>query len=247
MEFIFKVLMNSFFGSCLTDKTRFRETKICANKEQTMKLVKQPTFKSYKIVNENLIIVEMSKNKCNFDSPIMIGSIVLLNSKCNLYNYMYTIIPSLFGKENIIFSMQDTDSIIYKINNCSYEKCLEILKENKHLFNKELGLMENEINKDIKEIISLRSKCYSFQTVDNEQKSKAKGIMKNYCKKYHDHEYSKKILFNELNTSKAEYYKISLKDTKLVTELQLKDDISNFNDKRYMIDNLTSKPHEIYL
>ena len=44
---------------------------------------------------------------------------------------------------------------------------------------------------------------------------------------------------------KAEYYQISLKDTKLVTELQIKDDISNFNDKRYMTDNITSKPHEI--
>ena len=84
-------------------------------------------------------------------------------------------------------------------------------------------------------------------TVDDVSKSKAKGIMKNYCKKFHNHEYFKKILFNELKTSKAEYYKISLKDTKLVTELQIKGDISNFNDKRYMLDNLNSKPHEIYL
>ena len=57
-----------------------------------MKLVKQPTFKSYKIVNDQLTIIEMSKNKCIFDSPIMTGSIVLFNSKCTLYNYMYNII-----------------------------------------------------------------------------------------------------------------------------------------------------------
>ena len=50
-----------------------------------------------------------------------------------------------------------------------------------------------------------------------------------------------------MKTSKAEYFKISLKDTKLVTELQIKDDISSFNDKRDMIDNLISKPHEINL
>ena len=46
---------------------------------------------------------------------------------------------------------------------------------------------------------------------------------------------------------KAEYYKISLKDNKLVTELQIKDDITNFNGKQYMIDNLTSIPHTINL
>ena len=147
MEFCIKILMNAFYGAMLTDKTRFRDIKICVNKEQAMKYLKQPTFKSYKIVNDQLNIIEMSKNKCIFDSPIMIGSIVLFNSKCTLYNYMYNIIPNLFGRENIIFSMQDTDSIIYKIKNCTYDKYLKILKENPHLFGKELGLMENELKK----------------------------------------------------------------------------------------------------
>ena len=39
----------------------------------------------------------------------------------------------------------------------------------------------------------------------------------------------------------------NLGNCKLFTELQIKDDISNFNDKRYIIDNLTSKTHEINL
>ena len=72
---------------------------------------------------------------------------------------------------------------------------------------------------------------------------KSKGINKNYCKKHHTHEYFRKILFNEISMKKAEYYKITLKDGKLLTELQIKDDISNFNDKRYMLNNLISKPH----
>ena len=91
-----------------------------------------------------------------------------------------------------------------------------------------MGLMGNELLKKIFEIISLRSKCYSILTVDDVSKSKSKGISKNYCKVNHNHEYFKKILFNKLKTSKASYYKISLKDTKLITELQIKDDISNW-------------------
>ena len=189
----------------------------------------------------------MSKNKCVFDSPILIGSQVLFYSKCNLYNYTCNIIPKLFGKENITFSLRHTDSIIYKIKNCSYEKYLEIINNNKHLFDKELGLMENEIKSNIKEIISLRSKCYSILTVDDINKSKAKSISKNYCKEFHNHKYFKKVLFNEINNNKAEFYIISLKEGKLQTILQLKDDINNFNDKRHMINNLVSKPHEINL
>ena len=242
MEFCIKIMMNSFYGSCLTDKTKFRDVRICTSKRQALKLTKMPNFQSMEPISENLLIVELSKKKTVFDSPIMIGSIVLFNSKCNLYNYMYNIIPNLFGRENIVYSCRDTDSILYKINNCSYENYLKTLEENPHLFAKELGLMENELKENIQEIISLRSKCYSILTESNNI-SKAKSIGKNYCKKYHDHQYFKKILFNEIKIKKAEYYKISLKDNKLITELQSKDDISNFNDKRYMIDNLTSKPH----
>ena len=76
---------------------------------------------------------------------------------------MYNIIPNLFRRENITFSLRDTDPIIYKIKNCSYEKYLSILKENPQYFNKEMGLMENQIPENIKEVNSLRSKSYSIQ------------------------------------------------------------------------------------
>ena len=170
MELSFKIMMNSFYGSTLTDKTRFKDIKICTTKSQAMKLTKKPHFNSLNIINENLVIIEMSKNKCIFDSPILIGSQVLFNSKCSLYNYMYNIIPKLFGRENIIYSLRATDSIIYKIKNCSHKKYLETLKNSKKYFNKELGLMENEIPQNINEVISLMSKCYSIQTVDNNLK-----------------------------------------------------------------------------
>ena len=140
----------------------------------------------------------MSKNKCVFDSPILIGSEVLFNSKYSLYNYMYNIIPELFGRDNITFSARDTDSIIYKIKNCSHEKYLEILKNNTRYFSEELGLIENEIKENINEVISLMSKCYSIQTVDNKIENKSKGISKNYSEKNHTHEYFKKFCLMKL-------------------------------------------------
>ena len=115
--------------------------------------------------------------------------------------------------------------------------------------------MENVIKENINEVISLRSKFYSIQKVSdinnkidlNYKLRKAKGIPKNYSKNIHTHDYFRKVLLNEIKYNKAEYYKISLQCGKLKTELKIKDDISNFNDKRYMIDNLTSKPHDIDL
>ena len=115
--------------------------------------------------------------------------------------------------------------------------------------------MENEIDENINEVISLRSKSYTIQKFsdinikidNNHELRKSKGISDSYRKKYHTHKYFKKILFNKMYMKNAEYYKISLKDGRFITELQIKDDISNFNDKRYMTDNLTSKPHTINL
>ena len=181
-------MMNSFYGATLTDKTRFKDIKICTTKEQAMKLTKKPNFNSFNIINENLVIIEMSKNKSIFDSPILIGSQVLFNSKCNLYNYMINIIPKLFGKDDITFSARDTDSIIYEIKNCSHKKYLEILKNNHQYFSEEMGLMENEIYEIINEVISLMSKCCSIQAVDNKIERRVKGISKNYSDKNHTHE-----------------------------------------------------------
>ena len=93
-ELCFKILMNSFYGATLTVKTRFRDIRVCATKRQALKFTKLPNFHSYKIINENLITAELSKNKCVFDSPVLIGSEVLFNSKFNLYNYMYNIISN---------------------------------------------------------------------------------------------------------------------------------------------------------
>ena len=102
------------------------------------------------------------------------------------------------------------------------KKYLETLKNNKHLFNKELGLMENEIKENINEVISLMSKSYSIQTDNDINKIKSKGISKNYSDKNHTHKYFKKVLFNEIKNNKAEFYRISLKNGKLQTSITIK-------------------------
>ena len=60
-EFLIKIMMNSFYGSTLTDKTKFRDIRICTTKKQSLKFTKLPNFHSIKIINENLNIIELSK------------------------------------------------------------------------------------------------------------------------------------------------------------------------------------------
>ena len=60
-QFICKILINSFYGSCLTDKTKFRDIRICTSKRQALEFTKLPTYVSMNPINENLIIIELSK------------------------------------------------------------------------------------------------------------------------------------------------------------------------------------------
>ena len=76
---------------------------------------------------------------------------------------------------------------------------------------------------------------------------KSKGINTNYRKKYHTHDLYKKVLFGSDTSKKCQYYKIIQKNGKLLTQLEVKDDINNFNDKMFMFDNLTSKPYIIHI
>ena len=71
----------------------------------------------------------MEKLSVVYNYPILIGSIILQNSKVHMYNYLYKIYPKLFGNDYKVLYM-DTDSICAKLNMTheDYVKILEKIK-----------------------------------------------------------------------------------------------------------------------
>ena len=110
-----KILMNSLYGSMLTKAENFRDFKIITNPKQADFCTKRPNFNSMVIISEDLTIIEMDKIKTVYYSPILIGSIILKNSKVILFDYMCNKFPKLFGKENMEIGYVDTDTIIFKL------------------------------------------------------------------------------------------------------------------------------------
>ena len=112
----------------------------------------------------------MEKTSVTYNYPILIGSIILQNSKVHVFNYLYKIYPKLFGDYKVLY--MDTDSIFSKLN-ISRDEYLRILEKNKDLFGKDIGLMEPEcIDNPIKEFIGLSSKCYSYICKNNIKNNK---------------------------------------------------------------------------
>ena len=103
MTFMIKIMLNSLYGVMLTNKEKIRDIRICTNKKQALKYSKMNNIHSFEDIHENLIIVELSKVKVTCDTFMLVGTQILMNSKCDLYEYMYNILPKLFKKENITF------------------------------------------------------------------------------------------------------------------------------------------------
>ena len=160
MSNTFKILSNSLFGVMMTRCEKFKDFKIVTKESQVDKQTRKPNFSCRNVINKNLTILKMEKTSVVYNYPILIGSIILQNSKIHMFNYLYKIYPKLFGDYKVLY--MDTDSIYAKLN-ISHDEYLKILEENKNLFGKNIGMMEPEcIDNPIKEFITLSSKCYSY-------------------------------------------------------------------------------------
>ena len=254
MSDTFKILANSLFGVTMTRCEKFVNLKIVTNEQQVDKQVKKPNFNSRNIINENLAILEVEKTSVVYNYPILIGSIILQNSKVHVYNYLYKIYPKLFKDYKVLY--MDTDSIYSKLN-MSHKDYIEILEKNKELFGEKIGNIEPEyLNNPIQEGVFLSSKCYSYicknDIPKNEHKMKnnilhTKGIMNSYSQQYIDHNLFKETLLNNDKPQKISFNTISVKNQKIKTNSITKNNVEFLNDKRYIKDINTNIPHTLYV
>ena len=196
----------------------------------------------------------MEKTSVVYNYPILIGSIILQNSKVHMFNYLYKIYPRLFGNYKVLY--MDTDSIYAKLN-ISHNKYLKILEENKDLFGNSIGQMEPErLDNPIKEFISLSSKCYSYicknDIKDNKNKLKnnivhSKGIANSYKNKYIDHVLFKETLLENMKPEKISFNNISVKNQQIKTNTIIKNNVEFLNDKRYISNIDENIPHTLYI
>ena len=238
----------------MTRCEKFKDFKIVSKESQVDKQIKKPNFSCRNIINKNLTILEMEKTSVTYNYPILIGSIILQNSKVHMFNYLYKIYPKLFGDYKVLY--MDTDSIYSKLN-ISHDEYLKILEENKDLFGKFIGMMEPEYtNNPIKEFISLSSKCYSYlcenDIENNKNKLKnnfihSKGIANSYKNKHIDHALFKKALIENMKPNKISFNNISVKNQQIITNTIVKNNIEFLNDKRCIFNIYENISHTLYI
>ena len=77
----------------------------------------KPTCVSCKILHENLVAVNMKKERLKLDKPSYVGMCILDLSKVLMYNFHYNFMEKKYGEDShsakLLFT--DTDSLCYRI------------------------------------------------------------------------------------------------------------------------------------
>ena len=248
----YKLMNNSVFGKTMENIRRHRNIKLVNNREDYLKSVMKPNFKSGTLLGPDLISCEMGKVKVVMNKPVYLGQAILDLSKTIMYEFHYDYMKRKYG-DRLKLCYMDTDSFIYSVKTEDFY--MDIAKDIEARFDtsgyvpdrplpigknkKVIGLMKDELGGEImKEFISLRPKVYSYRVKDLEPKE-CKGIKKSIVKKTISFEDYKKCSFDGGGIHRSQLLFRSSKH-RIRTLESNKLALSREDDKRISIDGIAS-------
>ena len=250
----FKLMNNSIYGKTMENVRLRIDLKLVKNFEQAKRYIRKPNFDYLKRFDENLCAVHMNKTQVYLNKPIYVGFSVLELSKLHMFQFYYETLKPNFKDVKLLY--MDTDAFVLHITEGNIIKkfkeldthfdCSDYPKDNLLYSNenqKVVGKFKDELKGDVMtKFISLRSKMYSFQTLNSTKDKKiCKGIKKSTVENelsfndYYD------CLFN--NNSKSLSFNIIRSENHILyTEEITKKGLSTIDDKGYYLDNIHRVP-----
>lgn len=244
-----KLSNNSVYGKTLEDVRKYRDVRLCSTWEKAEKLMSKWNFESVTVFDDEFVAVEMKKTKHVMKKPSFEGGVILDLAKLHVADFHYNVIVKNFKSQaKLIYT--DTDSLIYKFENCNI---YEFMRAHPEYFDtsdysedniygigrhnkKVLGLMKDEMNGVIiRKIVALRAKLYAYLREDDYVGKRAKGVKRNVL---HDEIHMEDYQLT-LNTKKQKFCNqtlIKASKHKMYTIKSRKIALSAEDDKRYPVD-----------
>ena len=253
----YKLSVNSLFGKTIENPEKRSKVKLCQTKNELEKRVGHYSFKRSKIINKNLVGVEMKNSLVKMNKPFYVGNAVLELSKFHMYNFHYNVMKPVFN-ERIHLLYTDTDSLMYEIESESPYWELEAAGKkdwfdfsnfpSDHFLhddsNKRVpGLFKDECNvRPIKEFVGLRSKMYCLSVQGEEDVKVAKGVKKSVINNdlkfsnYMECLIEEETMEHSFRCIRSNQHRVHTLDLKKKT-------LSGFDDKRFLLNMIDSVPY----
>ena len=248
----YKLMNNSVFGKTMENIRKHRDIKLANNKEDYLRQVMKPNFKSGNLLGKKLSY-EMGKVKVKTNKLVYLGQITLDLSKTIMYEFHYDYMKKKYKESDLKLLYMGTDSLVYNIKIEDFYK--DITEDVEKRFDtsgyepdrplsigknkKVIGLMKDELgSKIMKEFVSLRPKMYSYR-VGKEEPKKCKRIKKCVVKKTISFEDYKRCLFEGVTIHRSQMMFRSTKHKVKTLEVN-KLALNREDDKRVSIDGITS-------
>ena len=110
----FKLMNNSVFGKTMENVRKRCNIKLETDRDHLLKQAAKPEYSGCKIINENLVVVQMKHRFIKFDKPSYAGMCILDLSKVLMYDFHYNFIKAKYG-DLVQLLFTDTDSLFYQI------------------------------------------------------------------------------------------------------------------------------------
>ena len=243
-----KLLVNSVFGKSMENVRNRVNVRLVTDPLKVKKLTAKPTYKRFRIINEDLVMIEMQKAKLVLNKPIYTGFSILEISKILMYRFHYEHVLARYGdKAALLFT--DTDSLCYSIETPDLYKDMEAMLDIFDTSNFEVGhALRRKDNENVlgkfksetgslapSEFVGLRPKMYSLLlSKADKPKITAKGVKRGFVSKHVKHEQFVETLRSRVPTT-AKFHAFRSTAQVMRTLEVSKLCLSAYDDKRYLL------------
>ena len=262
----FKLMNNAVFGKTMENLRKRQRVDLVqpqTHPKKYEKLTSNASFKSRRIITENLVAIHRRKTEVKLNRPTYVGMCVLDLSKLCMYQFYYDVLKARYqDKARLLYT--DTDSLLVEIESEDINEDLidmadyfdfsdypidhpvrKTLGEERVIKNKKIpGLFKDECNgRIIVEFIGLRPKMYSILMEGDDRKNPyhgkrtAKGVPLKVVKKEFHHERFNRSLFN-LNQKDTVTFRTIRSNTHVISTVEVtKVGLSPMDDKKWIADD----------
>ena len=99
---LYKLCNNAVFGKMCEDLRKRIDVRIVAQQPEAERCIAKPTFDSFKIINDDITMVQCNKTSIMWRKPTYVGFTILELSKLHMYKFHYDHIVPHIPRINVV-------------------------------------------------------------------------------------------------------------------------------------------------